>query len=134
MSSQVAPPPTQPPLSAPTVLVVADCLTWSALSVGAAGLSVAAGLLVADGCLRKPRLRSRAVLAWFLRGAALMAAASACLPYYAEARFSVMSEWHIAGINNPFVRTMNNQFVRTIGLLNNRVVEQLNNLFEQPGC
>jgi len=99
--------PSPPPLTAPQALLIADGVTWAALLAGAIVLTAAVGLMFTDGRIGVYCHSRRLLLGRMLRAFAVVCLASACLPYYAEARFSVFDSSEIAGTNNPFVRLWN---------------------------
>ena len=88
-------------------MLVADGVTWTALLAGAIVLAAAVGVMITDGRIGMSGHGRRLLLGWLLRALAVIFVASACLPYYAEARFSVYDSYEISGTNNPFVRLWN---------------------------
>ena len=102
---EMRPPP--PPAAVPALLVVADWLTWVAFFVTMLLLTGAAILMVADGHCRIAGGNRRSAIVWSLRGIATLSLASAFAPYYAEARFSVLTSYTAAGVNNVLIRLWN---------------------------
>lgn len=70
-------------------------------------LIAAVMLMVSDGRIGKSGQSRRLLFGRLLRAFAVVCIASACLPYYAEARFSVFDSYEISGTNNPFIRLWN---------------------------
>lgn len=104
-------PPSNPPAPPPILLMVADWVSWAGLSVLLAMIVVSVGLRVAVSFRTNPAgsfprsRRSSAV--GLLRALAGLSVVSAGLVFYGEARFSVMTSYSAAGINNIFVRAWN---------------------------